>query len=100
MPHTHTHDGFMKEEEEMPDYRFKVIVEIDVTDAESEAQARKTVFGLLTATTGASKGRPSSGPKASVTGLTIPDSPHVASASQSKTIYRSEILTGNPDVME
>jgi len=60
----------------MPDYRFKVTVEIDVTDADSEAQARKTVFALLTAPTAASKGRPASGPKASVTGLTIPASPY------------------------
>lgn len=59
----------------MPDYRFKVTVEIDVTDADSEAQARKTVFSLLTAPTAASKGRPASGPKASVTGVTIPTSP-------------------------
>lgn len=77
----------------MPDYRFKVTVEIDVTDADSEAQARKTVFSLLTAPTAASKGRPASGPKASVTGLTIPASPYDAYASQAKT-------TGNPDVME
>jgi hypothetical protein len=61
----------------MPDYRFKVTVEIDVTDADSEAQARKTVFSLLTAPTAASKGRPASGPKASVTGVTIPTIPTI-----------------------
>ncbi len=84
----------------MPDYRFRVIVEIDVTDADSEAQARKAVFNLLTAPPATSKGRPASGPKASVTGLTIPASPYDAKASQEKTEYRRDILTGNPDVME
>lgn len=75
----------------MPDYRFKVSVEIDVTDADSEAQARKTVFSLLTAPTAASKGRPASGPKASVTGLTIPASPYDESAVKT---------AGSPDVLE
>ena len=81
----------------MPDYRFKVSVEIDVTDADSEAQARKTVFSLLTAPTAASKGRPASGPKASVTGLTIPASPH--DASQSLVDHQVK-TTGKSDVME
>lgn len=75
----------------MPDYRFRATVEIDVMDAESEAQARKAVFSLLTTQPAASKGRPSSGPKASVTGVTIPPSPYDVSGVKT---------TGNPDVME
>jgi len=52
-------------------YRVRVTVELDVINAESESQARQTVFSLLSASASPSKGRPASGPRATVTGLTI-----------------------------
>ena len=55
----------------MSNYRIAVSVELDVVNAESESQARQTAFSLLSAHQSPSKGRPVSGPRASVTGVTI-----------------------------
>ena len=52
-------------------YRVRVTVELDVINAESESQARQTVFSMLSVSASPSKGRPASGPRATVTGLTI-----------------------------
>ena len=52
-------------------YRVRVTVELDVINAESESQARQTVFSLLSANPSPLKGRPASGPRATVTGVTI-----------------------------
>lgn len=52
-------------------YRVRVTVELDVMNAECESQARQTVFSLLSASASPSKGRPASGPRATVTGVTI-----------------------------
>lgn len=57
-------------------YRFKITVEVDVTDAESESVARRTAFNLLSASTTPLKGRPTSGPKAHVTSVMIPPVPY------------------------
>jgi hypothetical protein len=58
-------------ENHMSNYRVRVTVELDVINAESESQARQTVFSLLSASPSPSKGRPASGPRATVTGVTI-----------------------------
>lgn len=55
----------------MSDYRVQVTVEVDVTGAASESQARQTVFSLLGTPQPISKGRPVSGPRAVVTGISI-----------------------------
>ena len=55
----------------MADFRFSVSVDVDITNAESESEARKAAFALLTAPETQKKGRPSSGPRGMVTGITI-----------------------------
>ena len=48
-----------------------VTVEVEVTNCDSESEARRIIFASMAASQPASKGRPTSGPKASVTGVTI-----------------------------
>ncbi len=66
-------------------YRVRVTVELDVVNAESESQARQTVFSLLSTPPATSKGRPTSGPRATVTGLTIGDFSSLSALAQSLT---------------
>jgi hypothetical protein len=70
-------------------YRFRVTVDIDVTNAESETQARQAAFVLLASQASAAKGRPTSGPKASVTSVMIPT--QLPDASQWRTRSYEEI---------
>jgi len=51
-------------------YRFNVTVEIDVTNAETESEAREKAFAVMSAIPVA-RGRKASGPKAAITGVSI-----------------------------
>ena len=51
-------------------YRFNVTVEIDVTNAESESEAREKAFAVMS-TIPVARGRKASGPKAAITGVSI-----------------------------
>jgi hypothetical protein len=51
-------------------YRFNVNVEIDVTNAESESEAREKAFSVMS-TVPVARGRKASGPKAAITGVSI-----------------------------
>ena len=56
----------------MGNYRFRALVDIDVKNADSESEAREKAFGIMSgANATPSRGRTPSGPKASVTGVTI-----------------------------
>lgn len=57
-------------------YRFNVTVEIDVTNAETESEAREKAFAVMS-TIPVARGRKASGPKAAITGVSI--KPHAAS---------------------
>ena len=52
-------------------YTAFVTVEVQVTNVDSESEARRIIFASLAASAPSSKGRPSSGAKASITGVTI-----------------------------
>lgn len=58
----------------MSNFTLQVTVQVDVQNAESIQQARESVFALLSAPkeSKSRKGRPASGPKATVTGVQIP----------------------------
>lgn len=58
----------------MSNFTLQVTVQVDVQNAENIQQARETVFALLSAPkeSKSRKGRPASGPKATVTGVQIP----------------------------
>lgn len=51
-------------------YRFNVTVEIDVTNAETESEAREKAFAVMS-TIPVARGRKASGPKAAITGVSI-----------------------------
>ncbi len=56
-------------------YRFNVTVEIDVTNAETESEAREKAFSVMS-TIPVARGRKASGPKAAITGVSIkPNAP-------------------------
>tara|TARA_R110000868_G_scaffold222887_5_gene474719 strand:- start:99 stop:368 length:270 start_codon:yes stop_codon:yes gene_type:complete len=57
-------------------YRFNVTVEIDVTNAETESEAREKAFAVMS-TIPVARGRKASGPKAAITGVSI--RPHAPS---------------------
>lgn len=48
-----------------------VTLDVDVTNAASEAEARECAFKLASSMNGATKGRPSAGARASVTGIKV-----------------------------
>lgn len=52
-------------------HRITATVSIDVTNAESEAQARETAFAHLTAAPPVRRGRTPSGPRCAVTGVSL-----------------------------
>ena len=58
----------------MSNFTLQVTVQVDIQNAESIQQARESVFALLSAPkeSKSRKGRPASGPKATVTGVQIP----------------------------
>jgi hypothetical protein len=58
----------------MSNFTLQVTVQVDVQNAENIQQARESVFALLSAPkeSKSRKGRPASGPKATVTGVQIP----------------------------
>ena len=56
-------------------FRFNVTVEIDVTNAETESEAREKAFAVMS-TIPVARGRKASGPKAAITGVSI--KPHAA----------------------
>ena len=56
----------------MGNYRFRALVDIDVKNADSESEAREKAFGIMSgANATPARGRTPSGPKASVTGVTV-----------------------------
>jgi len=60
----------------VPNFRFRAIIDIDVQNADSEASAREKAFAIMSAANAQpSRGRTSSGPKASVTGIAIEHDP-------------------------
>jgi hypothetical protein len=90
----------------MQNYRFIVEVEVDVTGADSESQARKLAFGAM-ASQSTSKGRPSSGPKVAITGVKIGTDQSTYTTYTTGKAYPklvSSVSTGknagDPDVME
>lgn len=58
----------------MSNFTLQVTVQVDVQNAESIQQARESVFALLSAPkeSKSKRGRPTVGPKATVTGIQIP----------------------------
>jgi len=58
----------------VPNFRFRAIIDIDVQNADTEASAREKAFSLM-ATSQIQRGRAPSGPKASVTGISIEHDP-------------------------
>lgn len=58
----------------MSNFRFRAIIDIDVQNADTESSAREKAFAIMSAANAQpSRGRTPSGPKASVTGITIQD---------------------------
>lgn len=73
-------------------YRFNVTVEIDVTNAESESEAREKAFAVMS-TIPVARGRKASGPKAAITGVSIKPKSAQAADWQQTPVNREVSLT-------
>ena len=51
--------------------KMRVSIEVDVTDATSQSEARESAFDLVKPLLNSKKGRKPSGPRAAVTGITV-----------------------------
>jgi|GEM_PF-2133588 len=58
-------------------FRIIATVHIDVTNAESESQAREQAFAHITAVSPPKRGRTPSGPRTAVTGVTMETEPYL-----------------------
>ena len=51
--------------------KMRVSIEVDVTDVTSQSEARESAFDLVKPLLNSKKGRKPSGPRATVTGITV-----------------------------
>ena len=77
--------------------KYRVILEVDVHNTTTESEGRETAFALVASLHGsqAKKGRPASGPRATLSGISVES---LDSKGNGYAVTRT--ATSNPDVME